>query len=58
MIVGLRDDPGQQLINVFVSREDASRLLARANSLGWSRAELLRRIIKDFLHAAERSTDG
>jgi hypothetical protein len=51
--MGLRDDPGQQLIAVFVPRE-ASRLLARANSQGWSRAELLRRMIKDFLHAAER----
>lgn len=55
--MNLRDDPGQQLINVFVPKDDASRLLARANSQGWSRAELLRRMIKDFLRAAERGHD-
>ena len=49
MIMGLREDPGHALINVFVPKDDANRLLALANSLGWSRAELLRRMIKDFL---------
>ena len=55
--MGLRDDPGQQLIAVFVPTEDAGRLLAHANSQGSSRAELLRRMIKDFLRAAERGHD-
>ncbi len=55
--MNLRDDPGHVLINAFVPRDDAVRLLARAHALGWSRAELVRRMIKDFLHAAGRGTD-
>lgn len=48
-IMGVRDDPKWQMINAFVSREDARRLLDCANALGWSRSELLRRMIRDFL---------
>ena len=51
--MSFRDDPGHVLINVFVPRDDAVRLLAHAHALGWSRAELLRTMIRDFLHAAD-----
>jgi Ribbon-helix-helix protein, copG family len=49
MTVSLRTDPGQQLITFYLPRHEADRLLLQANSLGWSRAELLRRLIKTYL---------
>ena len=47
--MSLKTDPDQQAIHLFLPREDAQRLLARANSFGWSRAELLRRLIRAYL---------
>lgn len=48
--------PGQVLVNFVMPQDEAARILARANALGLSRSELLRRLITDFL-AAERSTN-
>jgi hypothetical protein len=47
-ILGSRS-AGQALVNFVMSRDEAARLLVRANEIGLSRSELLRRLISDFL---------
>jgi hypothetical protein len=57
MTLSLRDDPSQQLITAYFPTELADALRVRANRLGWSRAELLRRLAVEYLTSPpERSS--
>lgn len=55
--MSLKDDPDQQMITLLMPREDASLLLRRANAMGWSRAELIRRLVSLFLSVHPNQVD-
>jgi hypothetical protein len=57
MTVSLKTDPGQQLITAYFPTELADALRVQANRMGWSRAELLRRLAVEYLtRSTERSS--
>lgn len=44
-----RTDPEMRLVTAYLPRADADALVMVANSLGWSRAELLRRAARELI---------
>lgn len=55
--MSLKTDPGQQLITAYFPTELADALRVQANRMGWSRAELLRRLAVEYLtRSTERSS--